>query len=387
MSNNQLSFVILGTVSAGKTTVINSLQKDNIGDTHIIKTTILPLVYTETLENHHNIEDIKANTLKENNHFIDNKMNDLKELKYKIKPLTGFTSFINNIGLRIYDIPGLNDAETKDIYYNYLTKIFININILVWVIDVNSAINTSDEIDICNFILEKIKYNKIEHTIDTKLIVLLNKCDNMIVSDGKFMLEPELQDMYNQAKRMIDTSIENIYPNYEYEIIPFSSEKTYIYRMIQERDIEYLDEKYLNKLGQDEFSNREWKSMTPDVKISSLQQKLSDCNFETELENTGFNRFRDVFQNYLNNNGEYLFLLDILKSKMINDLDSKYSVEERIHLYHQYQNSINNIINEQKLDSVYVANIKKILNRSVYKIVSDYEETILQYINVNNINY
>jgi hypothetical protein len=385
---NELKYAFIGSISAGKTTVINGLLKSNIGDTHIRKTTILPHKYTETMSNYDKLEDIKENTIRETKIFCNNKKTPLlNELKYNIKPLEDFTVFENNIKLSIYDIPGLNDAETKNMYYDYLSNIFININIVIWVIDVNSALNTSDEIDICNFLLEKIKHNKINHTIDTKLIVLLNKCDNIRIDDGKLILDREIQDMYIQAKRMIDTSIAKIYPSFKYVMIPFSAEKTYIYRMTRDNDVSTLDEKYINILGQYEFSNREWQSMSYDTKISNLRYNLVNNDFNNELEKTGFNRFRNIFQSYFNDGSESLFLLDILKSTMIGNIDTKCSISNKIQLYTGYKNSIEDILNKTKLERTHVDNINKIINKCVYTVIKNYEEGVMQYINVDSIQY
>ena len=39
---------------------------------------------------------------------------------YLLKKLTNFVEFKKDVQLKLYDIPGLNDSETKKTYYNYL---------------------------------------------------------------------------------------------------------------------------------------------------------------------------------------------------------------------------------------------------------------------------
>ena len=227
-----ISFV--GTISAGKTTLLNALCTEDLGETHIQKTTLLPHIYNEVDTGYHDKQFIKDFTEKKSNEFREKQFDKLEELEYNIKKLTDFLKFKENIKLRLYDIPGLNDSETKNVYYKYLDNIFKKINIVVWTIDVNSSINTSDELDICNQLINGIKTNFNQYKIITKLVILLNKCDEMYIdSTGKLVLDSEKQDMFNQAKRMIDERISKLYPECKYDIIPISSENTYIYRMIQ----------------------------------------------------------------------------------------------------------------------------------------------------------
>lgn len=382
-----INIAFVGTISAGKTTLLNAIFKQNLGDTHIIKTTILPHIYTETDTDYNDANYIKSNTHNKNKLFVANQMNNFEELKYDICKLTDFVSFTKDIKLRLYDIPGLNDSETKDIYYKYLESIFTNMNIIVWTIDINSAINTSDESDICNFLLTTIKTNLTKYNINTKLIVLLNKCDDMYISEGEFILESNIQDMYNQAKRIIDTSILDIYPECKYDIVPISSENSYIYRMIQKEDITRLEDKYLNKLGYREFSRREWLGLSNEEKINTITRKLEDKTFNDELENTGFNKFTTVLQSYLNDNGECLLLLDSIKSKMINDLDTTTSIDMLSQLFRQNKQYIDKIMEDYKLDTKYREDTIKVFNNCIEFIINKYETENLEYINAETINF
>ena len=56
-------------------------------------------------------------------------------------------------------MPGLNcGADT--LYYDYIKSTSSNIDIYILVVDVNSALNTTDEINIIRLIIEEIKKNK-----------------------------------------------------------------------------------------------------------------------------------------------------------------------------------------------------------------------------------
>ena len=157
-----IGIAFVGTISAGKTTLLNALFTESLGNTHIKKTTLLPHIYHESTKVDI-YEHIKENTADKNLVFLKNiaesKIEKLEEIHYNVKKLNDFIKFQKEVNLKLYDIPGLNDSTTKNIYYEYLNGIFKDINIIIWTIDVNSSINTSDEIDICNNLINNIKSN------------------------------------------------------------------------------------------------------------------------------------------------------------------------------------------------------------------------------------
>ena len=99
MSNIGIAFV--GTISAGKTTLLNALFTEPLGDTHIIKTTILPHIYREVDTNYHDKQYIKDNTAMQNTEFTENFHNNnlgkLQEVNYNIRKLTDFVNFQKDV--------------------------------------------------------------------------------------------------------------------------------------------------------------------------------------------------------------------------------------------------------------------------------------------------
>ena len=51
------------------------------------------------------------------------------EIKHNIHNIRDIVNLPKNININIYDLPGLNDGESKDIYFNYIKKNGIRNNI------------------------------------------------------------------------------------------------------------------------------------------------------------------------------------------------------------------------------------------------------------------
>ena len=77
------------------------------------------------------------------------------------------------------DMPGLNCSGGGDVmYYNYLKEISSKIDIYILVFDINSALNTTDEVKILQEVNKYIETNKHGY-----VHVLVNKCDDIEFND------------------------------------------------------------------------------------------------------------------------------------------------------------------------------------------------------------
>ena len=183
-----INIMITGPVSAGKSTLINLLFVEQFSDMKIKRTTAVPQVYHEVTDLEQvNASDVKSILYKnreintdimkktENPHY-KLRQEDIREIEYYVPKLFDFLDLRKDVVLTIYDTPGLNDSRTKNIYYEYINNVFNKLNIIIFVLDINSAMNTSDENDILRMIITNIKTNKMKYNTDTKLVVLLNKC-------------------------------------------------------------------------------------------------------------------------------------------------------------------------------------------------------------------
>jgi len=204
-----INIVIIGAVSVGKSTFTNSLFVEQFSDMNIKRTTSLPQVYHETGETSYHSDTTKireTNRIKNNeimNKTIEEsklKLEDIYEVEYYVPPIFDLLETQiqrkNNIYLSIYDTPGLNDCGTKAVYYNYIEKIFYKYDIIIFMIDIFSSLNTSDEIEILEFLLNNMKKNKSDFDIENKLVILLNKCDELYVHKNTILpVDDEIKEV------------------------------------------------------------------------------------------------------------------------------------------------------------------------------------------------
>jgi len=355
-----INIMITGPVSAGKSTLTNLLFVEQFSDMKIKRTTAIPQIYHE-VEDLNKITDVKTILLQNrttNNDIMKKtenpnyklKLEDVKEIEYYVPKLFDFLNFKKDILLTIYDTPGLNDSRTKDVYYQYIDNVFGKLNVIIFVLDINSAMNTSDENDILRMIITNIKNNKLKYNIDTKLVVLLNKCDDMSLNKhtNKYCLDEELLEMYEQANTIINATIKELYNGFKYDILPISCEDSYVYRMYKRNPNAKLDEKHLNKFGANEYGKSKWNVMSQEDKQSRVAELFKDFNYDDRITMTGFKQFKMVMHNILNDENQYKYLLDYIKHDLQIQTNIKnylqIDISNELHLFQKYHTYLNNLI-------------------------------------------
>jgi GTPase Era involved in 16S rRNA processing len=320
-TRQEINVAIIGPVSAGKSTLMNSLFVSQFSDMKIKRTTMTPQLYMESDET--TVDIAIMNSIKEQNKAINDAiiakseaneaitLADIEECRYLVPKVHKLIELINGVYLTVYDIPGLNDSRTKDVFYEYMHSHFHNFDLIIFVIDINSALNTSDEIDMLNMILNNCKENNEKHGINNRMIVLLNKCDELYINDkGHVCLDDEYAEMYEQAKTTISQKVAEIIPELDYKVLPISCEDSYIYRMYDRNPDFNLDVKHVNKFGVNEFGKKPWNRFNEATKKEKIRSLMGEMDLDETLKLTGFNRFRAVLSNYLTTEGQFDYLLN-----------------------------------------------------------------------------
>jgi Predicted GTPase len=181
----QINILVLGPVSAGKSTFINALFTEQYTDMKLQRTTATPQVYHEVgdiIKYKTNLSKIRENNRKINETIMEKSekgltMDDIKEVEYYVPKIYDMPKLEKDVVLSIYDTPGINDAKTVQIYKEYVKNIIYKIDVATLIIDIHSSFNTKEEIDILELTILGIKENKDKYKIDTELMILLNKCD------------------------------------------------------------------------------------------------------------------------------------------------------------------------------------------------------------------
>ena len=167
MTTENIKIAIIGPVSAGKSTFFNALCSNTCSEMKRKKTTMLPQIYhtTNNLNIVDSIETIYAKNKQSNDDILVKRESgqfiydrDFKEINHLIKVIPDFINLRQNTTYSILDMPGLN-CGGETIYYDYIKQNSSSIDIYVLVFDINSGLNTTDEINIIKLVVEEIKKN------------------------------------------------------------------------------------------------------------------------------------------------------------------------------------------------------------------------------------
>jgi GTPase SAR1 family protein len=303
--NNNIHIAILGPVSAGKSTFLNALFSNTFSDMKRKKTTMLPQIYQTTLNdseintteeiynlNHESNEKILK--LREENKYTQA---DFKELNYKVAPIPDFITLPDKTAsYSILDMPGLNCGGGDNMYFNYIQSISKKIDIYILVFDINSGLNTTDEVNILQMISKEIEKNKLAY-----VHILINKCDDVEYNGNiiKFNDE-ELQDLYDRCVETANKYLKDVRGNVS--ISPLCSSDLYVFRGIK-NNIDSIDEKHLDKIIMSECGKKELNKLkTVDLKrkyIIGLIREKESTMYSDWMKDTGYNMFQENLDNIL----------------------------------------------------------------------------------------
>jgi GTPase Era involved in 16S rRNA processing len=191
---NSIRVALIGCVSSGKSTLLNAICVKEYEDMKRKRTTMLPTVYKTTNNTTYPLdaEKIKERnrTLNETFYGCDDKTQLTKEncilQDIMIPEINNFIDVPDGIYLDIYDIPGLNDSTTKDIYFEWIRTNFHEFDVIINVVSIENGCNTSDEKDILTLIGSCLHAKSTE----TLFLTAINKCDDMELQKGTTYTNP-----------------------------------------------------------------------------------------------------------------------------------------------------------------------------------------------------
>ena len=313
VDNINLCFV--GGVSTGKSTILNAIFCEELTQCKIKRTTMVPTIYIENENTSPNItppETIFKLISNKNKEIIEqtesgNKINkhEYDELKFNVGKLD--INVLNGSYVNVYDIPGLNDARTKNVYYSYLDENFTKFNLVVLLVDIHSGLNTSDEIDIVNFITNHTKYELETNNKQIYTLVVVNKADDMQVDEDepdKLNLTGELSEMFEQVETTITSEFDKHgIQNQLIGIIPLCAIDSYLYRMVKKHGKDFkLSPEQILKIGINE-NGKKFSILKPATQEQRVYEILNDETFiNTMIKLSGFSRLESILHKFLNEN-------------------------------------------------------------------------------------
>ena len=314
IDNINLCFV--GGVSTGKSTILNAIFCEELTQCKIKRTTMVPTIYIENENNSPNvmspesiftiISDKNTEIIKKTESGTKLNTKEYDELKFNVGKLD--INILNGSYVNVYDIPGLNDARTKDIYYDYLNTNFTKFNLVILIVDIHSGLNTSDEIDIVNFITNHTRDELTNNKKEIYTLVVVNKADDMQADEedpeATLKLTGELSEMFAQVENTITSEFKrHDIQKHLIGIIPLCAIDSYLYRMVKKHGKSFkLSPEQILKIGINENGKR-FSTKNPATQSKLVYEILDNSTFINDMiKLSGFSRLESILHTFLTEN-------------------------------------------------------------------------------------
>ena len=401
MNQNELTYInicLVGCVSAGKSTILNAFFGQDYAQCKIKRTTMMPNKFIETndvnqIDSFETINKTITDTNKQiytqtENGSIPLVLSDYGgELSFHVGNME--MNVGNKIKICIYDIPGLNDARTKNVYYDYLKNNFHKFNIILFVVDIHSGLNTSDEMDILTFLAQNIKMHKTASNKNIQMLTIVNKADDMqLTSDDNLEVLGELGEMFEQVEKTVKSKfIEQQIKEKSLGCIPICGLDAHLYRMIKKfKDINKLTDENILRIGINEEGSKFRKYSKAEQK-NKVQNKIMDNEFvEDMIKLSGFSQIEVCLNHYIGSKGSTMVtenvLLDYGKITTMTIDNIIFNMKQRINLLSCLSSTNNEKYEEEmkKLIKQFNTHIYKKIHamNSPFKIKQYYDELIAE---------
>jgi small GTP-binding protein len=215
----EIKIALLGYVSVGKTTVLNALLKDKYSEVSMRRTTACVnyfRIHTATAKSEGDMQpkcdsiDKLLFTSTETLGVITNENAKLRDsgtflLDGKVHEETFdieidepiISEMRADTQLVLVDIPGLNEADTKDMYRDYVTnKLWSTLDCVIVVMDVSQGVNTEEQVQLLEMVKQNCKEKK-----NVPILVVCNKVDD---PDNA-----EIMELVNEVRAKVELIFSN----------------------------------------------------------------------------------------------------------------------------------------------------------------------------------
>ena len=284
---------IIGAVSTGKSTLLNSLYKTNYSKTRLQRTTMLPQVYQESRSHCDQPEDIQLKNDMTNQQYQTTTTLTASTLQPVIHQVAKMTdAFKCDLPIDLVDIPGLDDGETEALYFKYLEDTIETLDVIVLMVDIKESFNTSGSRNILDQIISGVaKYPDKQFS----LLVVVNKCDELeLAEDGSLMIvDEEYNELFLQVMEVIQQKTKSS-RNISWSASPLSAEDSYIYRSARNNPNIQFSQTQLNRLGMQEMGKK-WKRLSEEKQREWLRTGLEQGDYDERMTLSGFS---DMCRNF-----------------------------------------------------------------------------------------
>jgi GTPase SAR1 family protein len=381
---DNINICILGCVSTGKSTILNAMFCQDFSQSKIKRTTMMPTAFVET----RNPSICKSQT---------QISTEITEINSKIITSTEAGQILNlqkygsqlifnvdkldiriseKFNVTIFDMPGLNDARTKEQYFKYLMENFYLFNIIIFVVNIESGLNTSDEIEILNLISSNIEaQSKLGKQI--KMLTIANKADEMQLNSRTGypeIVSEELKEMYEQITHTIEQNFrEKKIIDSLIGIVPICGIDAHLFRMIKSKGINYeLNPTQIQRIGISEMGNR-FRAKTPIEQKNIVNKVISsgDDFIDQMIKLSGFERIDVLLGNCIKSQSNTMVNQNIEQELKNMQPISIYSIIETLIPI------LNIYIKIEKMDKIkynkYMEELSKEIHTQIYNKVNHFK--------------
>jgi len=228
IKSSKIGVHILGGISVGKSTCMNSLLGDYIMETNRSRNTITTsglIIDNTTTDTGCEVGLIAGKINDRNRELLEKEQSGVPLEKRDITIDEVYTELkIPDLGnlitpLVIYDSPGMNDINTSTYCMANFDNNINNINIIVYVLDFTRGLNTEDDKKMLTHVLRKTAISKANKKhISHSIIFAVNKCDDMTLDiyHDRYMMD--FDDEGREAYARIVTDLEIYIKKYNQDL-------------------------------------------------------------------------------------------------------------------------------------------------------------------------
>lgn len=300
MQGWQINIPVLGLTSSGKSTLLNGLFGIPVNETSRLRTTFHPVKFIlDPEEKKMDVKEISAKIVENNQKPVADEM-----LSFRIPKPDYMSELPKRINYTFIDYPGLDDQSRSSEFNEFLTKNFRLYDIILVLIDGNSAMNTKSECDFVENIVNLVKKERSGY--HTKVIFCITKIDDPD--------EEETKKMVQQAK----TKIAEIAGEIPHRIILCSPLKILMFRYFEtHKTYAGFSDDMIRKITTELIGKPRIDFSDPDQKLELIKTLDSTkISLKQELKNAGF------YELAIAMNMEQSEIQPLIKQKMIDKINT-----------------------------------------------------------------
>jgi len=339
MSNNKslsINIGVCGPRRSGKSTFVNMICQKYLNKIGFNNETDIPTLYQ--LENkgdicHDYIPGHESHVIRSLNISHNDVIDSSRLLTHSVRNDSTLLESLarHHITVNLYEIPTPSILSDVDDIFEWINRILPSLNLIIYIGDIQRRVDDKNDQMFLEYIIKNISCTK------TKMMYLLNKCDDMCVHSDRVTQtridNTDHESAYQSHQSNIEFLVSKHHASSSFPtgIHPISLELAYIYMIIKLECFEELDDSLINKLCKNECGNNTWKIMNDDEKQFMCQYALANAidRLDVSLVSTGYDEFVSLFQSLLKEHSVSFLASNIerLEDRLLTPLSGSYETD------------------------------------------------------------